>query len=100
MPSLEATPIALPFSGSVPLSRHCSHQGALHASERCGRQAVALLSLYRADGPLTDVQAAKGLSVERTTICARRNELVRLGLVRAVDSIKGEHGISNTRWGL
>jgi predicted ArsR family transcriptional regulator len=97
---LAATPIGLPFHGVEPIARHCSHQGAVDASERAGRQALALLALYRQHGPLTDREAARRLDVERTTINARRNELVKLGLVTSHGSKRADTGIRNTLWGL
>jgi len=100
MPYTSSETFSLPFSGSVTLSRHCSHQGALSAFERVGRQALELLTAYRQRGPLTDAAAAQVLGVERTTINARRAELRRRGLVQAVDTVKGAHGVANTRWGL
>jgi predicted ArsR family transcriptional regulator len=99
--SLDAEPLSLPFQGSTLLSRHCSAEGAKSAAERCGRQAVALLALYRSHGPLTDAQAADAMGIERTSINARRNALVKLGLVEAYDTVKNDRsGISNTRWQL
>src|SRR5678816_3276416 len=100
MPYTASEALSLPFSGSVTLSRHSSYQGAVSASERVGRQCLALISAYKDHGPLTDAQAAQVLGVERTTINARRAELRKRGLVQAIDTIKGEHGVSNTRWGL
>ncbi len=98
---IEAKPISLPFQGIEPMARHCGYQGARHAAERVGRQCLALLALYRGHGPLTDARAAFLLRLERTTINARRNELVKLGLVRAVDTEKNDTtGIRNVRWGL
>jgi len=99
--SLDAEPLSLPFQGSTPMSLHCSAEGAKSAAERCGRQALALLALYRARGPLTDADAADAMGIERTSINARRNALVRLGLVEAYDTIKNARsGISNVRWQL
>jgi hypothetical protein len=98
---IDAEPLSLQFSGATVLSRHCSAQGAIAAAERCGRQALTLLALYRARGPLTDAQAAEAMGIERTSINARRNALRKLGLVQAVDAVKNtQTGISNTRWGL
>lgn len=91
------TPIAP--SGS-PLARHASWLGAISGQERVGRQCLALLQLYRDEGPLTDREAAKRLGVERTTINARRGELVKRGWVVAVDLVETETGVKNTRWGL
>jgi predicted ArsR family transcriptional regulator len=92
--------LSLPFQGSTPLSHHCSYEGARDASERVGRQCVELLTAYKERGPLTDRQAAAVLGVDNTTICARRNELFKRKLVVAVDSVIGERGRPNTRWGL
>lgn len=84
-----------------PLAKHCSQQGAQSAQERIGRQCLALLTLYRQSGPLTDAEAAQALEIDRSTINARRNELRRRGLVEAVGTKRNEHtGISNTTWGL
>lgn len=91
----------LPFQGAEPVSRHCSHAGALAASERVGRQCVALLAAYALHGPLTDAEAAMHLGVERSTINARRAELIRRRLVEAHGTRKNPAtGISNTSWGL
>lgn len=84
---------------AVPLARHCSSMGARHAQERFARQALALLTLYRQRGPLTDKEAAQALGVERSTINARRNELVKRGLVTAVGVRRSEDTrINNTTW--
>jgi len=100
MPYTDTETFSMPFSGAENLSRHTSYQGALSASERVGRQCLELLTAYRRLGPLTDAAAAHVLGVERTTICARRNELKRRGFVQAIDTVKGDYGVSNTRWGL
>jgi hypothetical protein len=90
--------MTLPFSGSTPLSRHSSYEGARTASERVGRQCLELLTAY-ANGPLTDREAAERVNLPIATICARRNELVKRGLVQAIDLIVGPFGVKNTRWG-
>jgi hypothetical protein len=100
MPHIEPQTQSLPFSGSVRLSRHCSYEGAKNAEPRASRQALALLQLYAEYGPLTDAQAASWMHVERSTVCARRNELVKRSLVKDIDTVKGDHGIRNVRWGL
>lgn len=100
MPYVETDDLRLPFSGVTPTSRHTSAQGAIAATERIGRQALALLTAYRTHGPLTDAEAADVLGVERTTICARRNELVKRRLVEPVDVVKGRRGVNNVRWAL
>ncbi len=101
MPHVSVESFSLPFSGSIAVSRHCSAQGAIQASERVGRQAVQLLTLYANRGPLTDADAAILMGVERTTVNARRNELVRRQLVQAVDTVKNQRSqVRNVRWGL
>lgn len=96
-----AEPLRLPFEGGSDIPAHCSHAGAKAAAERAGRQALALLAAYREHGPLTDAEAAYWLNVERTTINARRAELMRLGLVK-VDGVRKnpKSNISNATWGL
>lgn len=98
LPDLFSPPIAPALD---PVARHCSSMGALSASERIGRQCLALLTLYRQHGPFTDAEAAARLRVERTTICARRHELIARGLVQRVGTRKHATTlISNTTWGL
>lgn len=98
---LTAESFDLPFQGAEPGSRQCSYDGAKAASERVGRQCLALLTLYREHGPLIDAEAAAGLGVERSTINARRAELVKRGLVKRYYNIKNETtGIMNSAWGL
>lgn len=97
---VHAEALRLPFSGDEPVSRHTSYQGAKHAAERAGRQALALLTAYREHGALTDAEAAYWLNVERTTINARRAELIAKGLVASKGTRKSQYGISNTTWGL
>ena len=98
---VDASPLRLPFQGSDQIALECSRAGALAASERVGRQGLALLALYRRYGPLTDAESALRLGVERSTINARRNELVRLLLVTRHDTARNEKsGLRNTTWGL
>jgi predicted HTH transcriptional regulator len=98
---VSAEALRLPFGGDAPIARHCSYQGAKKAEERCARQALALLAVYREHGPLTDAEAAYRLGVERTTINARRNELVAQGHVSARGTRKNDKtNINNTVWGL
>ena len=100
MPHVEAEPLRLPFSGSVPISRHCSYEGAQAAAEHAGRLALKLLALYASHGPLTDAEAAGLLEVGRSSINSTRGNLVRLGLVHAVGTKKNpETGVNNTTWG-
>lgn len=88
-----------PFSGSTPLSKHTSWLGAQSAAERIGRQSLELLTAYRERGPLTDAEAAEVLNVERSTINARRNELVQRGLVEAIGTKENpQTGVQNVTW--
>lgn len=95
------TDVGLPFSGSTPLSRHCSHQGAEDAKERALSQTIRYQALLREHGGLTDAEAAKLLDVERTSINARRAPLVKAGLVVADGTRPGPTGkILNVVWRL
>lgn len=91
---------SLPFTGLDPLAQQSSLAGATHALHRASTQLDRLLSLYREHGPKTDHQAAKALKLPVATICARRNELRRQGLVKALTVVKGPFRVVNTRWGL
>lgn len=94
-----STPL-LPFSGATPQSRHASYLGARDAQGRAPRQSERYLALLQEhpDG-LTDWEAAARLGVERTTINARRMELVKMGKVYSDGFRKNEtSGIRNTVW--
>ena len=100
MPYVEAEPLRLPFSGTTPISRHCSYEGAQTAAEHAGRLALKLFALYASHGPQTDAEAAMRLGVGRSSINSTRANLVRLGLVQAVGTKKNpETGVNNTTWG-
>lgn len=101
MGRVAAGTLSLPFNGTTVISRHCSHQGAVAASERVGRQCVELLGAYATQGPLTDAEASAHLELQRSTINARRAELIRRGLVEAKGSRKNPAtDVTNTTWGL
>lgn len=100
LPGLFDPPIASALS---PLARHCSALGAQDAAKVSDRQSLALLSLYQTRGPLTDQEAADALGLQRNSINARRNSLIKLKLVdeRPKGTRKNEvTGISNATWGL
>jgi len=67
------------FSGNLPLSRHCSAQGALDAQPRVNRQTRDFLRLLAARGShgATDWEAGILLGWERTTVNARRGPLCK-----------------------
>jgi len=96
MPYIESS---LPFSGTLPQSRHASRSGAEEAAPRALSQTVRYLRALkdRRDG-LTDAEAAKVLHVERSTINARRVPLVKAGLVVADGFRPGVTGTKNTVW--
>ena len=89
------------FSGSTPISRHCSRLGAEDAQQRSGAQMLRYLELLRThtDG-LTDYEAARLMGIERTSVNARRAPLVKRGVVVANGTVPGPTGIRNTRWAL
>jgi len=101
MPHVTVDSFALPFSGVTPISRHCSAQGARSASEHIGRQCLVLLTAYRTHGALTDSELAEVTGIPRSTINARRAELMRRGLVTAIGSTRNPvTKVRNTTWGL
>ena len=93
---------ALPFSGSVPLSRHTSACGAVDASPRAAAQTKSYLLALDARGldGLTDWEAKAVLGLERTTINARRRPLC-MGdepWVTTIETRPGPTGIKNAVW--
>ena len=88
----------LMFSGSTPISRHCSRRGAEDAQQRSGAQLLRYLELLRLHpGGLTDFEASRLMDIERTSINARRAPLVKRGVVVANGTVPGPTGIRNTR---
>src|SRR6476660_5499923 len=61
-----------------------------------------ITQLYRRLGPLTDAEVAAELGIERTTVNARRNELIQLGKVSDTGRTRKnpKSGMENTLWGL
>lgn len=95
MPYSEA---GLPFSGSEPLSRHCSFLGAQAAHDRALPQAVRYLSYLKDQGErgATDSEAAAALGIARSSINARRAALG--DLVVAGGTRRGVSGVRNVAW--
>lgn len=97
------TAAGLPFSGSTPISRHTSHQGAEDAKVRALPQSILYLRLLHDRYPdgLTDAEAADLLAIERSSINARRAPLVQAGLVETCGTRpRVESDLPNTIWRL
>lgn len=99
MPYLSDNP-SLPFSGSTPIAKHCSAQGAKTAQPRAGSQALKVLCLIQAHTLLTDHELADLAGLPLATVCARRNFLMQKGLIVACGSKIGPFGVSNTCWAI
>jgi hypothetical protein len=98
---VETDSLALPFQGETTLARHCSHQGAEHAKHDAGNQCARMRALYLLRGPMTDQEMADALGIQRSTVNARRWDLIKRGHVQAVDTVKNHKtGVRNTRYGL
>ncbi len=98
------TQTGLPFAfhGLTPQSRHTSYQGAQDAAPRAANQQVRYLAYLRLRGAqgATDREAAEYLGLERTSVNARRSELVKAGLVVPGGFRRGPTGIKNVAWKL
>jgi len=93
------------FSGSLPLSRHCSAQGAIDAHPRVNRQTreYLLFLARRGSHGATDWEAGVLLGWERTTVNARRNPLTRgdAPWVTTMETRPGPTGrVQNAVWSL
>lgn len=95
---------SLPFSGSVPLSRHTSADGARDAAPRACRQTRQLLRLLAASGEegLTDWESARLMGIERTSVNARRAPLCAGDdpWVITTSTRPGPTGVRNAAWRL
>ena len=67
---------------------------------KVGSDKLRIFNLLAEAGPLTDEQIAERLGMEPNTVRPRRGELVRAGMVRAVDDAgRTRTGSKATRWG-
>lgn len=93
------TDSGLPFSGSVPLTRHTSRAGAEAAAERAPSQTARYIAaLLDARDGLTDHEAARLLGIPNTSVCARRAPLRKAGLIYAEGTRPGPDKVSNAIW--
>lgn len=56
---------------------------------------------FKKVGPCTDYDVSRLLGIERSSVCGRRNTLVKYGLIEKHDIIKVERGkriVENARW--
>lgn len=97
-PSVADQP-GLPFSGVTPLSRLASFGGAQAAQSRARFHRDRIYELLVDRGPLTDHEISQALSMLRSTVCARRNELLEERRVMACGLKPGPFRIRNTEWG-
>lgn len=79
-------------------TRQAGHQKALGSRESLHGRMLAIYAL----GPRTDAEMAFALGVERSTVNARRAELVKLGKVqdRQQARTNPQTGMKNSTWGL
>ncbi len=89
----------LPFaSGITPQSQHTSRAGAEDAAGRALPQTIRYLRCLKDHGGLTDLEAAKLLGLERSSINARRVPLMKAGIVVSCGFRKGPTGVKNCVW--
>lgn len=77
--------------------------GALKAKGFAAFQREKLLAAYETHGPLTDHEMEAETEIDRSSVCARRNELIRLGHVEKDDGrvrLNPTTGVNNTLWRL
>lgn len=65
------------------------------------QQQFEVLLGFRQIGPATDWDVSRLLGIERSSVCGRRNTLVKYGLIEKYDEVKVERGkriVVNARW--
>lgn len=97
MPNIGDFP-TLPFSGSTPIARNASYQGAKTAQPRAGSQSLKVLLAIKGHSMLTDHELVELTDLPLATVNARRNWLARKGLIVACGSKIGPFGASNCLW--
>ena len=93
--------LALPFSGSTPISRHRSAQAAQAASATRVTKTLQYLDLLAAAGSpgLSDHEAVAATGWPLSTVCSVRNGGVRAGLVVAGARVAmSPYGLKVTTW--
>lgn len=65
------------------------------------QQQFDVLMGYKRLGPCTDWDVSRLLGIERSSVCGRRNTLVKYGLIVKFDEVQVERGkrlVPNARW--
>ena len=91
-----------PIAPSADLTaKHCSSMGALTAEESRETIWERMLALYRSY-PRTDAEIAEMLRIQRSTVNARRAELIAMGKVESAKRTRKNPrtGVSNSLWQL
>lgn len=91
------------LSFEAPAQQHSATSQAAAASQtpaKAGTDRAAILELLTVAGPLTDEAIGERLAIGANTVRPRRVELVKAGLVRAIDDEgRTASGCRATRWG-
>ena len=98
MPFTQTQP-ALPWSGKTSISRHCSHDAAVRASQTRVWKSAQYLAWLQDVQHATDHGAAEHFQWPLSSVCSIRNGLVDRGLVTAIGSCDGKYGKKVTIWG-
>lgn len=84
-----------------PTAKHCSVMGAEKIAPSIPGLQERVLSAYRLMGPMTDVELADFLGLDKNTVIPRRHELMEAGHVQKIGHRRNERtGVSNATWGL
>jgi hypothetical protein len=90
------TQATLPFAaGSV-----TSFEAAMALASRAGGQRARVLGWLILNGPATDREMQAGLIMDGSTQRPRRIELMRDGVIVALDEVTQANGRRATRWGV
>lgn len=93
------TDASLPFSGTISASRHASWTGAQAAQVRRRGTTARYLALLRAEGPLSDHEAARRLKCGLSSLCSIRNGIRALLEPAGFDTAEfGGRVTRRTKW--
>ena len=90
--------LLLPFTGTTPISRHCSYLGARKGSLKAGSQADRILGFITTWQPVTDHELVELSGLPLNIVNARTGGLRKIGKIQRDGWKPGPWGTKNSCW--